>query len=154
MPDNLLARLVEGAEPSVDELRGAFLEILDGRWSEGQTAALLTALRTKPLRAEHLTAGAQALRDRMTRVAYPGPLFETCGTGGERQCTMNISTAVAFVMAAGGVNVAKHGNRSVSSTSGSADVLTVLGVQIDLPAPGVIACLEATRLGFCFAQRF
>jgi anthranilate phosphoribosyltransferase len=154
MPEHLLVRLVEGTEPSVDELRGAFLEILDGHWSEGQIAALLTALRTKPLRAEHLTAGAQALRDRMTRVTYPGPLFDTCGTGGDRQCTINISTAVAFVMAAAGVPVAKHGNRSVSSTSGSADVLTALGVQIDLPAEGVSACLAATHLGFCFAQRF
>ncbi len=154
MAEHLIAKLVEGEALAPQELAQGFAELLDGQWSEVKTAAFLTALRSQPLLAEHLIAAAQALRERMVPIEYPQPVFDPCGTGGDRQSTINISTAVALVVAAAGVKVAKHGNRSVSSTSGSSDVLSVLGVQIDLPAERVQACLDGCNLGFCFAPRF
>jgi anthranilate phosphoribosyltransferase len=90
----------------------------------------------------------------MVVIDYPQPLLDTCGTGGDQQSTVNLSTAAAIVLAATGVKVAKHGNRAVSSSSGSSDVLSELGIMVDLPVEGVVACLEQANLGFIFAPRF
>ncbi|MBL8824553.1 MAG: anthranilate phosphoribosyltransferase [Planctomycetia bacterium] len=131
-----------------------FVKMLDGQLSDDESRNLLSSMRGLPVTGEMLAQAASLLRDRMTTIEYPEPLLDTCGTGGDHQCTLNISTAAAFVVAGAGVKVAKHGNRSVSSSSGSSDVLNILGVHTDIPSEGVKACLDEAGIGFCFAPRF
>ncbi len=126
--------------------------LMDGRCSEVEVAALLTALRVKGESVDELVGAARAMRQRAARIPTDRPdLLDTCGTGGDRLHTFNISTATALVAAAAGVPVAKHGNRSVSSSSGSADVLEALGVNVQLTPEQVAECLDRVGLGFCFA---
>src|SRR5688572_12581457 len=114
------------------EMAAAIGEVVDGGATSAQVAAFLVALRLKGETVEELCGAARAMRDRMTPVSTTRtPLIDTCGTGGDAAGTFNISTAVAFVAAAGGAAVAKHGNRAVSSRCGSADVLGALGVNLD-----------------------
>lgn len=133
---------------------GRMNDLLDGHMQEAEAKAFLSSLRFEFVTGEMLYQGAVQLRERMSAITYPGPLLDTCGTGGDHQSTINISTAAAFVLAAAGVKVAKHGNRAVSSTSGSSDVLQALGCQADLPESRVVRCLNEANLGFCFAPRF
>lgn len=147
-----LRRLMLGSsldEPQMAEAVGA---IMDGEATPPQIAAFLVALRVKGETIEEITGAARAMRDRMTRIDVErSPLVDTCGTGGDGAGTFNISTAVAFVVAAGGVGVAKHGNRAISSRSGSADVLMELGVDVSADADTVARCIEQVGIGFLFA---
>ncbi len=139
-----------------EEMLVVFREIMSGDATPAQIAGLLVALNMKGEAIDEVTAGATVMRDFATKVNVPEssisvPLLDTCGTGGDGSQTFNISTAVAFVASAAGAPVAKHGNRSVSSSSGSADVLECLGVNINLDAASVAACIENVGIGFMFA---
>ncbi len=147
-----LARLVSGDDLSADRAGQIIGAIMDGRCADMQVASLLTALHMKGESAEEIVGAARAMRSRATSIPVTlGGLLDTCGTGGDGLHTFNISTATAIVAASAGVPVAKHGNRSVSSSSGSADVLETLGVRIDLTPNDVARCIEAVGIGFCFA---
>ena len=146
---DLLLRLADGATLSAEDADAAFGEALDGAWGEAELAALLTALRLRGETADELFGAASALRRRSAPLALGVPgLLDTCGTGGDHAGTFNISTAAALVAAAAGAKVAKHGNRAVSRSSGSADVLERLGVPLLAEPDQVRASLE--RFGFAF----
>src|SRR5579864_9517286 len=129
--------------------------LVKGEVPESEAAAFLIALRMKGETAAEIACAAEVLREHMIGwdPGRPGVL-DTCGTGGDGSGTFNISTATAFVVAAAGVPVVKHGNRSVSSRSGSADVLALLGVSIDGDALYARRCLDEAGLAFCFAPHF
>ena len=128
--------------------------IMSGGATPAQIGALLTALRAKGESIREIVAAAQVLREMATKVPVQGKhLIDTCGTGGDALKTFNISTTAAFVVAAAGGQVAKHGNRSVSGNSGSADVLEAAGVNLDLTPEQVRYCIETAGVGFLFAQR-
>jgi anthranilate phosphoribosyltransferase len=154
MMEALLARLTNRQSVADAEWDAAFAAVFDSACSAEQIAAFLTLLRGQPLYSSQLISAARALRARMTLLEYPEDVLDSCGTGGDHQGTINLSTATAVVLAAAGIKVAKHGNRAVSSTSGSSDVMSLLGVQVNLSPEAVRACLDAVNLGFCFAQRF
>jgi anthranilate phosphoribosyltransferase len=140
------------------ELAAAAIDaMLEGAASPVQMTALLVALRVKGETPDEIAGAATALRQRAQRVRVSAQqqqvLIDTCGTGGDGAHTFNISTTAAFVAAAAGAAVAKHGNRAVSSKCGSADVLGALGVELELSHEGVAACLEETGIGFLFAPR-
>lgn len=151
-----LSFLVEGKALPAELARATMLEVMRGRCSEAQIGALLMGLRTKGETAEELTAMAETLRSvcvpvrpRVTR-----PLLDLCGTGGAPLKTFNVSTVSAFVVAGAGVLVAKHGNRSVTSQCGSADLLEALGIELRLPASEVERAIEEIGIGFLFAPQF
>jgi anthranilate phosphoribosyltransferase len=128
-------------------------EIMDGNATPAQIAGLLTALRMKGEVVDEFAGFARVMRERSLRVhTHRRPLIDTCGTGGDATKTFNISTAAAFVAAAAGIGVAKHGNRSVTSKCGSADVLEALGVRLDLSAEDVGRCIDEVGIGFLFAR--
>lgn len=147
-----LDRLTNGYDLSADEAYAAFSAIMDGQCGEVEIAALLTALRVKGEAVGEIVGAARAMQERAFPIhtKHTG-LLDTCGTGGKKLHTFNISTATALVAAAAGVPVPKHGNRSISSRSGSADVLEQLGVNINLPPESVTQCLDELRIAFCFA---
>ncbi|MFQ5731369.1 MAG: anthranilate phosphoribosyltransferase [Planctomycetaceae bacterium] len=146
---------VDRRDLTVEQMRAAVGAVMDGNASEAETAALLTALRMKGEAVDEIVGAARAMVERCTPVRCSrSGLLDTCGTGGDALHTFNISTATALVVAATGVPIAKHGNRSVSSTSGSADVLKALGVNIELSAEQVGACIDELGIGFCFAPLF
>lgn len=146
--------VVGGINLSGDEMHACMLEIMEGRATDAQIGAFLTALRLKGETVEEITAAARVMREKATRIDSPDGTLDTCGTGGDMAGTFNISTTAAIVVAAAGVPVAKHGNRSVSSQSGSADVLEALGIKIDLEPAKVQQCLFETGFGFLFAPLF
>jgi len=131
-----------------------FIHLIDGHLNDIEAGAFLLATTKEPVTAERLAFAANALRERMVAIQYQQPLLDTCGTGGDQQSTINISTAAAIVLAACGIKVAKHGNRAVSSSSGSSDVLSALGITVDLPLEDVVTCLDQASLGFIHAPRF
>ena len=149
----LLAKAVDGEDLSVGEAASAFGHIVSGDASPVRTGALLAALQTKGLAPSEVAGGVQALRGAMIPVqaADRETLVDTCGTGGGRVSTFNISTAAALVVAAGGVRVAKHGNRSFTSKCGSADVLEALGVEVQLTPAGMARVLAEAGIVFMFA---
>src|SRR5262249_3362205 len=147
--------LLSRRELSAQQMRGVFDELMAGRWDEAEAAAFLVALRMKGETAEELAAAAGLLRERMVPLDPGGrAVLDTCGTGGDDSGTFNISTATALIVAGAGVPVVKHGNRSVSSRSGSADVLAVLGVHLEGDAAWARRCLDEAGLAFCFAPCF
>lgn len=147
-----MERLLRQESLSQEQVRTVVGAIMDGHCDPVEIAAFLTALAIKSPQAEELAGAAQAMRERATQLRPAvRPLLDTCGTGGDQLHTFNISTATAIVAAACGVRVAKHGNRSVSSKSGSADVLESLGVNISLSAQQATDCLDSIGLCFCFA---
>jgi anthranilate phosphoribosyltransferase len=152
-PQEALQRTIEHREIFHDEMLHLMRQIMQGEISPLMVAAILTGLRVKKETIGEISAAAQVMRELCTRVETPhNPHFvDIVGTGGDSAHTFNISTASAFVAAAAGATVAKHGNRSVSSKSGSADVLEALGARIDLTAPQVAECIQATGMGFMFA---
>jgi len=149
-----IAKLVEKESLSSEDAEVVMQEIMLGEATPSQISAFLTALRMKGETAEEIAGCARAMRAHATKVVTrQSPLMDTCGTGGDGISTFNISTVVAFVIAGAGVAVAKHGNRSVSSRCGSADVLETLGVRIDLGPEEIGRCLDEIGIGFLFAPR-
>ncbi len=150
-----LALLIDHRDLSADQMRGVMAEMISGSCGEAEVAAVLTAMRMKGESAAELAAAAAVLREHMVRLETGrNDLMDTCGTGGDETGTFNISTATALVVAAAGVTVVKHGNRAVSSRSGSADVLAALGIVVEGDLAGAQRCLEQTGLAFCFAPHF
>jgi anthranilate phosphoribosyltransferase len=147
-----LAKVIEGQDLSSGEMTAVMAEILRGEATPAQIGGFLVGLRMKGETVEEITAAARVMREFATHVAVSKHhLVDTCGTGGDGANTFNISTTSAFVVAAAGGRVAKHGNRSISSRSGSADVLEAAGVKIDLSPEQVAQCIETVGLGFMFA---
>ncbi len=150
----LLHTLLDKKDLEPSQMRNAMRTIMSGGATPAQIGAFLIALRAKGESVGEVVAAAKVLREMSTKVPVKGPhVIDTCGTGGDGARTFNISTASAFVVAAAGGKVAKHGSRSVSSKSGSADVLEAAGVNLDLTPDQVRACIEEVGLGFLFAQR-
>ncbi|MBF6612295.1 MAG: anthranilate phosphoribosyltransferase [Chloroflexi bacterium] len=148
-------KLVRSESLTDDEAAGSMEEIMDGVATPAQIGAFLIALRMKGETVDELTGLARIMRSRATPVELDDvEVVDTCGTGGDRSGTFNISTAAAIVAAAAGVHVAKHGNRAMSSRCGSADVLEALGVQINLDAEEVARCVRHVGIGFMFAPLF
>ena len=147
-----IAQLVAGANLTEQEMVEVMNQVMTGEATPIQVGAFLTALRIQGETVEEVTGAARVMREKASHVdAGEGCVLDTCGTGGDGKNTFNISTTVAFVVAAAGITVAKHGNRAVSSGSGSADVLGALGVKIDVPKETVERCLREVGLGFLFA---
>ncbi len=135
-----------------DEMAAVIGELADGVATPSQIGALLAALRTKGESVEEIAGAAQVMRERAVKINVTSEVFvDTCGTGGDGKHTFNISTAAAFVVAGAGVTVAKHGNRSVSSRCGSADVLLTLGVEVELEPRAIERCIQEVGIGFLFA---
>lgn len=149
----LIARAATGAPLALAEAREAFDLMMTGNATPAQMAGLLMAMRVRGETVEEITAGALALRERMTRIESPEGAIDTCGTGGDASGSYNISTAAALIVAGAGVPVAKHGNRSLSSRSGSADVLTALGVNVDADFPLIERAIREVGIGFMMAPR-
>jgi len=147
-----IAKLVEGKQISGHEALLVMRQIMAGEATPAQIASYLTALRMVGESAEVISGSAKAMREHFTAVEpHSDVVVDTCGTGGDGAHTFNISTTVAFVVAGAGITVAKHGNRSVSSKSGSADVLESLGVNVNVPADKMSACLKEIGIAFLFA---
>ncbi|HXT69850.1 MAG TPA: anthranilate phosphoribosyltransferase [Vicinamibacterales bacterium] len=149
---NLLESLRRHEDLTTDEAAGAMARIMDGEAQPAHMAALLMALALKGERPSEMVGFARTMRER----AVPMPeavadVFDTCGTGGDGAHTFNVSTAAALVIAGAGVTVAKHGNRAVSSRSGSADVFEALGVNLNAPAPVIVTALKEAGIAFFFA---
>ena len=151
----LLEKLHRRQDLTADEASAAMAEIMDGRAQPAQIAGFLVALGMKGERPGEIVGLARAMRQRATRLSRTyAPVFDTCGTGGDRAHTFNVSTVAAIVVAAAGLTVAKHGNRSVSSRCGSADLLEALGVNISAPPDVVERCLAGAGIAFFFAPVF
>jgi anthranilate phosphoribosyltransferase len=147
-----LARVVAGQNLSGDEMGAVMRTMMTGSATDAQIGGFLMAMRMKGETAEELAAAAGVMREMASGVAVNDPnAIDTCGTGGDAAGILNVSTAAAFVAAAAGVKVAKHGNRSVSTKSGSADVLEAAGVRLDLGPDQVADCIETVGVGFMFA---
>lgn len=144
-------RVIEREDLSFETTRLVMDEIMQGLATNAQIAAFLTALRMKGETIDEITACANAMRERCTKLPHTGDVLEIVGTGGDESYTFNISTVAAFVIAAAGVPVAKHGNRSVSSKCGAADLLEALGVRLDLTAQQSGQVLEQAGMCFMFA---
>ncbi|MEJ5376011.1 MAG: anthranilate phosphoribosyltransferase [bacterium] len=147
-----IAKVVEGQDLTREQMMEVMEHIMDGRATGAQIGSLATALRMKGESVEELCGAARIMRRRAIRVeARSQVVVDTCGTGGDRASTFNISTTAAFVVAGSGVTVAKHGNRAVSSSCGSADVLEALGVKVDVGPEVVEECIQELGIGFLFA---
>jgi anthranilate phosphoribosyltransferase len=149
-----ISLLINSTNLSESQTSECFKEIMDGKATDAQIGAFLTALRIKGETVDEITGAAKTMKEMATPIKAPIGVLDTCGTGGDLSNTFNISTTTAILAAACGIPVAKHGNRSVSSQSGSADVLEALGVKIDLSPINVEKCLEETGFGFLFAPLF
>lgn len=150
----ILSQLLAGRSLDEDQAAAAMTEIMEGAATPAQVAGFVVALRAKGEAVDEVVGLVSTMRAFSTRVKVGGDLLDTCGTGGDRSGTFNVSTAAALVCAGAGVRVAKHGNRAASSRCGSADVLEALGVVIDLPPAGVARCIAEAGIGFCFAPLF
>jgi anthranilate phosphoribosyltransferase len=149
----VLARLAAGGTLDAAEAEDAFSVIMAGEATPAQIAGLLMALRVRGETVPELTGAVHAMRARMLAVEAPEGAMDVCGTGGDAAGTLNISTAVTFVLAGLGVDVAKHGNRALSSSSGGADVLSMLGVDVDVALDRLPGILRRTHCVFMFAPR-
>ncbi len=149
----VLARLASGATLTADEAEAAFGIIMSGEATPAQIAGLLMAMRVRRETVAELTGAVRAMRSRMTAMLAPPDTLDVCGTGGDSAGTLNVSTAVTFVLAGCGVPVAKHGNRALSSQTGGADVLTALGVNVDVALDHLPNVLAVAGCVFLFAPR-
>ena len=149
-----IAAVIEKRDLSQEEMESVMRTIMTGEATQSQIGGFLVGLRMKGETVDEITAAATVMRELAEHVNVAGShLLDTCGTGGDGAKTFNISTAVAFVAAAAGAKVAKHGNRSISSKSGSADVLEAAGVNLDLTPDQVAQCIEKVGVGFMFAPK-
>lgn len=149
-----IKRIMSGQNLSREEMHSVFSEVMDGAATDVQKSALLVALRMKGETPAEITGAATAMRERVTPLDVDREnLVDTCGTGGDGRGTFNISTVAAIVAAAAGATVAKHGNRAVSSSCGSADVLAELGVNIDIEAAAMARVLRSAGISFLFAPK-
>ena len=146
--------LVAGQSLSIDEAAQTMDEIMDGEATPAQFGAFVTALRLKGETPEEIAGMARVMREKSLHVQVEGSLVDTAGTGADASNSFNISTTAGFVVAGAGVMVAKHGNRAMSGSCGSADVLEGLGMKIELSPDGVRRCLEEVGFGFMFAQTY
>lgn len=149
-----IGQVVEGKDLSPEQAKGAMDEIMSGGATPAQIGAYIAALRLKGESIDEITASAQVMREKAPLVQTEGDVLDIVGTGGDRSFTFNVSTISSLVVAASGVRVAKHGNRSASSKCGSADVLEALGVKLDLTAEQAAGLLRTTGICFMFAQAF
>lgn len=150
-----LDKVVSREDLSLTEMEEAMSMVMEGKTTDSQLAGFLVGLRMKGETIDEITGAASVMRNKAARVKTEAKdLIDSCGTGGDEKGTFNISTTTAIVMAAGGLNVAKHGNRSVSSKSGSADLLEALGVKIDLSPELAGKCLDEIGISFLFAPHF
>ena len=150
---DILSKLADGTTLLATEAEFAVGELMSGEVDPAQAAGFLMAMRVRGETAQEILGGARALRVRMVPASAPAGAIDTCGTGGDASGTYNVSTAAAFVLAGGGAKVAKHGNRSVSSKSGSSDVLAALGVNLDAPLAATEQAIVEVGIGFLFAPR-
>jgi anthranilate phosphoribosyltransferase len=147
-----ISKVIDGADLSQEEAAAAMNEIMSGEATPAQIACFITALRIKGETVDEITGCAKVMREKVTRIESQADLLvDTCGTGGDGAHTFNISTTAALVAAGAGLHIAKHGNRSVSSRCGSADVLKALGVNIEADAATVGRCIDEVGIGFLFA---
>jgi anthranilate phosphoribosyltransferase len=147
-----ISMLIKGRDLTENEMIEVMNEVMTGEASPAQISAFITALRIKGETVPEITGAARVMREKATKINVKATrVVDTCGTGGDETMTFNISTAAAFVVAGAGVIVAKHGNRSVSSKCGSADVLKALGVNIEVKVERVERCLKEIGIGFLFA---
>ena len=149
-----IAALVDRRDLTEAEAVACMEQIMSGEATPAQLGAFLVALRMKGETVDEITGLARVMREKSLHVHVDGPLLDTCGTGGDTSGSFNVSTAAAFVAAGAGARIAKHGNRAMTSGSGSADVLEALGAKIDLTPEQVAECIERTGFGFMFAQVF
>ena len=150
----ILEQLLDNQNLARDDAFSIMLSIMSGEYNDAQIAGFLMALRSKGETVDEITGFAQAMREKMVKVPLETPAIDMCGTGGDALGTFNISTTATFVVAGAGIHVAKHGNRSMTSKSGSADVLQALGIAIDKPVEGSTADIEEIGLGFMFAPAY
>lgn len=150
----VLGDLVAGRDLTAGQTSWAMAELLEGNATPAQVAGFAVALRAKGETSEELTGLVAAMYERATPISVPGRLLDVVGTGGDRSMSVNISTMSAIVAAGAGSTVVKHGNRSASSQSGSADVLEALGIRLDLPADRVAEVASEAGITFCFAATF
>ncbi|WP_300429250.1 anthranilate phosphoribosyltransferase [uncultured Nocardioides sp.] len=150
----VLGDLVAGRDLTAGQTSWAMAELLEGNATPAQVAGFAVALRAKGETSEELTGLVAAMYERATPISVPGRLLDVVGTGGDRSMSVNISTMSAIVAAGAGATVVKHGNRSASSQSGSADVLEALGIRLDLPADRVAEVASEAGITFCFAATF
>jgi len=146
-----IAKVATGAALSRDEAAGAFEQMMSGEATPSQMGALLMALRVRGETVDEITGAVSVMRAKMLRVNAPPDAIDVVGTGGDASGSFNISTCAALIVAGAGVPVAKHGNRALSSRSGAADVLTALGVNIDLTPEQIGLCIREAGIGFMFA---
>ena len=152
MVEDILGRLSSGEDLGREEMRSSIEMIMGGHWEDSHIATLLMGLRHKGETINEIAGAAEAMRHHMTQIpTQRNDVLDTCGTGGDASGTFNISTAAALVAAAAGVPVAKHGNRAITSKTGSADVLLELGVNIEASVEQVGQCLDQVGICFCFA---
>ena len=150
----IIEQLLEGDDLSHDSAFDVMLSIMSGKFNDAQIAGFLMALRAKGETVDEIAGFANAMREKMVSVPLISPAIDMCGTGGDARGTFNISTAASFVVAGAGVKVAKHGNRSMTSQSGSADVLQSLGIAIDNSVENSVEDIENIGLGFLFAPAY
>jgi anthranilate phosphoribosyltransferase len=149
----LLAKVADGRSLTRDEAVVAFNALMSGEATPSQIGALLMALRVRGETVDEITGAVSVMREKMLRVEAPVDAIDIVGTGGDGSGSFNISTCAAFVAAGAGLKVAKHGNRALSSKSGSADVLTALGVKLDIGPDRISTCIREAGLGFMFAPQ-
>lgn len=150
----VLTRLIGAEDLSSDETSWAMEQVMLGEATPAQVAGFVVALRAKGESPAEVSGLVTAMLGLAERIDVPAPAVDTCGTGGDRAHTVNISTMSAMVVAGTGARVVKHGNRAASSACGSADLLEELGVVVDLPPDRVVECIAKAGVGFCFAPRF
>ena len=154
MIQEAIQMLVDGESLTADQAAAAMNEIMTGEATPAQVGSFLTALRIKGETVDEIAGMARVMREKSLHVSVEGDVVDTCGTGGDGSGSFNISTTAAFVVAGAGVTVAKHGNRAMSGSTGSADVLEALGVKIALSPESVARCLNEAGFGFMFAQGY
>ena len=149
--EKYIKKLVEGKDLTRDEAEAAMNSIMEGTATEAQIASFLTAMRMKGETIDEITACAKVMREKCAKIEVHGDVIDIVGTGGDCTNTFNVSTVSSMVVAAAGIKVGKHGNRSVSSKCGAADVLEALGVKLDITPVQNAKVLEETGICFMFA---